>query len=299
MSRPFILLAVACCLLSAVASHAQEWKDSPFHRPGLYAGIAGTYAYDQGLQNYLEDSFDEITDSWNARRGVPCPDTDGDGEPNITACHQVPTTAPIKNFNVVSGDAVGVNARIGYRLRPWFAAEIQVEYVPPMTTTAEIENKAIGDIGGVPVTQVGVIEKMTSTHEMTTAMLNARFFFPFGRVQPYMLGGAGFVYAQTTGEFLTYCSLDTQCRKAGFQPTVENPNPPPARVPVDVTLYPIDVGSGALESGMDFGFRAGGGIDFYLNEHLVLNWEATAVIPTGRLDTLNYYSFGWGIQYRF
>jgi hypothetical protein len=65
------------------------------------------------------------------------------------------------------------------------------------------------------------------------------------------------------------------------------------------TLYPIDVGAGALESGMDFGFRAGGGIDFYLNENLVLNWEATAVIPTGKLDLLNYYSFGWGIQYRF
>jgi hypothetical protein len=28
-------------------------------------------------------------------------------------------------------------------------------------------------------------------------------------------------------------------------------------------------------------------------------WEATAVIPTGKLDMLNYYSFGWGIQYRF
>jgi opacity protein-like surface antigen len=297
MSRPVILLAVACCLLSAVASHAQEWKESPFNRPGFYAGVSGTYAYDQGLQNYLEDSFTEITNTWNARRGVPCPDTDGDGQPNITACHFIPTAAPIKNFTVVGGDAVGINARIGYRLRPWFAAEFQVEYVPPMTTIADVENKSLGDVGGVAQTQVGVIERMTSTHQMTTAMLNARVLLPLGRIQPYMLGGAGFVYAQTTGEFVTYCSQDTQCRKEGFNVRVVDPQTG-RRVTV-ATLYPIDVGAGALESGMDFGFRAGGGIDFYLNEHLVLNWEATTVIPTGKLDTLNYYSFGWGVQYRF
>jgi opacity protein-like surface antigen len=291
MSRPVILLAVACYLLSAVASHAQEWKESPFHRPGFYAGVSGTYAYDQGLQNYLEDEFTQITDGWNARRGVPCPGND------ITACHFIPTAAPIKNFNVESGDAVGINARIGYRLRPWFAAEFQVEYVPPMTTTAEIENKSLGSVGGVPATQVGVIERMTSTHEMTTAMLNARVFLPLGRIQPYMLGGAGFVYASTTGEFKTYCSLDTQCRKEGYEVRVRDPDT--NQLVTVTTLYPIDVGAGALESGMDFGFRAGGGIDFYLNEHLVLNWEATAVIPTGKLDMLNYYSFGWGIQYRF
>lgn len=291
MSRPVILLAVACCLLPAVASHAQEWKESPFNRPGLYAGVSGTYAYDQGLQNYLEDSFTEITNSWNARRGVACPDG------TYTSCQFIPTAAPIKNFTVVGGDAVGINARIGYRLRPWFAAEFQVEYVPPMTTIADIENKSLGTSSGVPQTQVGVIERMISTHEMTTAMLNARVLLPLGRIQPYMLGGAGFVYAQTTGEFVTYCSQDTECRKEGYPVRVFNPQTG-QRVTV-ATLYPIDVGAGALESGMDFGFRAGGGIDFYLNEHLVLNWEATAVIPTGKLDTLNYYSFGWGIQYRF
>ncbi len=166
-----------------------------------------------------------------------------------------------------------------------------------MTTTAEISNKALGDIGGVPATQVGVIETMTSTHEMTTAMMNARIFLPMGRIQPYMLGGAGFVYAQTTGDFATFCSLDTLCRKEGHPVNVDDPVT--GETVTVATLYPIDVGSGALESGLDFGFRAGGGIDFYLNEHLVLNWEATTVIPTGKLDTLNYYSFGWGIQYRF
>ena len=298
MSRPVILLAVACCLLPAVASRAQTWEESPFHRPGFYAGVAGSYAYDQGLQNYLEDSFTTITDTWNSRRGVVCSeDTDGDGDVDITDCHFISTRAPIKNFNVISGDAVGINARLGYRFRPWFAAEFQVEYVPAMTTIAEVSNKALGDIGGTPTTQVGVIERMESTHEMTTAMMNARIFLPLGRIQPYMLGGAGFVYAQTTGDFATYCSLETECRPAGFEAKATDPA---TQEPVTVaTLYPIDVGSGALESGMDFGFRAGGGIDFYLNEHFVLNWEATAVIPTGKLDRLNYYSFGWGIQYRF
>jgi opacity protein-like surface antigen len=293
MSRPVILLAVACCLLPAVTSHAQSWKESPFHRQGFYAGLSGTYAFDQGLSNYLEDAFTEMNDAWNARRGVVC----------TAPCQLLPVeVAPIRSNNVTSGDAIGINARLGYRLRPWFAMEFQVEYVPPMETSVELKNKLLGTVvlpsGDIDVAKSFVVEEMNSTHEMTTAMLNARIFFPTGRIQPYLLGGAGIVYSQTTGEFATYCSLDVQCRPAGFNLKVTNPNPPPARVTID-TLYPVDVGSGALESGMDFGFRAGGGIDFYLNEHFVLNWEATAVIPTGKLEMLNYYSFAWGVQYRF
>jgi opacity protein-like surface antigen len=292
MSRPVILLAVAFCLLPAVTSHAQSWNESPPSRPGFYAGLSGTYAFDQGLSNDIEDSLTDITNAWNVRRGRPCPGG------VITACNFVGRNAPIKNFNVVSGDAVGITTRLGYRLRPWFAAEFQVEYVPPMTTTATIENKSIASTpGGQDATQIGVIETMTSTHEMTTGMLNARVILPMGRIQPYMLGGAGFVYAQTTGEFLTYCSLDVQCQEAGTEKWV--PDPQTGEMVKVGTLYPIDVGQGALESGLDFGFRAGGGIDLYLNEHFLLNWEATAVIPTGKLNTLNYYSFSWGIQYRF
>jgi opacity protein-like surface antigen len=306
MSRPVILLAVAFCLLPAVTSHAQSWMESPFSRPGFYAGLSGTYAFDQGLSNDIEDSLTEITNAYNVRRGVPCPDDypppDGDGREDIWACDRVARNSPIKNFNVVSGDAVGVTARLGYRLRPWFAAEFQVEYVPPMTTTATIENKSIATTpGGQDATQIGVIETMTSTHEMTTGMLNARVILPMGRVQPYMLGGAGFVYAQTTGEFMTYCAQDVQCQEAGTEKWVKYPatHPNAGEEVLTATLYPIDIGRGALESGLDFGFRAGGGIDLYLNEHFVLNWEATAVIPTGKLHMMNYYSFSWGIQYRF
>ena len=121
---------------------------------------------------------------------------------------------------------------------------------------------------------------MTSRHEMFSATANARLFFPTGRVQPYMLGGMGFVYAQTTGDYNSHCVLGRRCIRADNQ-------------------APVDVGAGALDSGLDFGFRAGGGIDVYLNEHLVANWEATTLIPIGKLDKLNYYSFAWGLQYRF
>jgi opacity protein-like surface antigen len=267
MSRPVILLAVACCLLPAVASHAQNWKESPFHRQGFYAGLAGTYAFDQGLSNYLEDTFTELTDAWNARRGT---------DPSVPAL-----TSPIKNNDVNASGSVGVNARVGYRMRPWFAGELQVEYVPPLYTEVEIENKTLGTTGTSAATQVAIVETMPSRHELVTATANARIFFPTGRVQPYMLGGMGFVYSQTTGDYLSHCVKGPRCLK----PTNRNP--------------PVDVGSGALENGLDFAFRAGGGVDLYLNEHFVLNWEATAVIPTGKLDKLNYYSFSWGVAYRF
>jgi opacity protein-like surface antigen len=306
MSRPVILLAVAFCLLPAVTSHAQSWTESVYSRPGFYAGISGTYAADIAVQNSLEDALGDITNAWNTRRGLPCPDLfpppNGDGVEDIWECDRVSVNAPIKNFNVVSGDAVGLTARLGYRFRPWFAAEFQVEYVPPMTTTATIENEPIAASGaGANATQVGVMETLTARHEMTTGMLNARVILPMGRVQPYMLGGAGFVYAQTTGELKTFCSQDVQCQPAGFEKWVPYPesHPQAGELVKVATLYPIDLGQGVLESGLDFGFRAGGGIDLYLTEHFLLNWEATAVIPTGKLNEMNYFSFSWGIQYRF
>ncbi|MDH3520861.1 MAG: porin family protein, partial [Myxococcales bacterium] len=122
------------------------------------------------------------------------------------------------------------------------------------------------------------VETLTSTHEIISATLNARVFFPLGRVQPYALGGAGIMHSQTTGNYRSYCIQTRNCSD---------------------TDPPLDAGSGILEDGFDFGFRAGGGLDFYVNENVVLNWEVGAVLPIGQLQNLNYYVFTWGLQYRF
>jgi hypothetical protein len=46
-------------------------------------------------------------------------------------------------------------------------------------------------------------------------------------------------------------------------------------------------------------WRFGGGIDFYLSEHVVASAEVSYVMPWGKLDNLDYYSIGVGLQYRF
>ena len=45
--------------------------------------------------------------------------------------------------------------------------------------------------------------------------------------------------------------------------------------------------------------RLGGGLDFYLTENVVITAEGSYLMPTGKLDGLDYYSFGVGLQYRF
>jgi opacity protein-like surface antigen len=45
--------------------------------------------------------------------------------------------------------------------------------------------------------------------------------------------------------------------------------------------------------------RMGGGLDIYLTENVVLVTSALYNWPTGKIDSLGYWSFGGGIQYRF
>lgn len=291
MSRTTLLLAAACCLLPAVASRAEDWRESPFHREGFYAGLSGGYFYDQGLQEALEDTFGSATRNFNNART----------NPNLV----------IKSEEVLTFGSVGVNAKAGYRFNPWFALEFQAEYVPTIRGEVSITNKNLEGIPLDPTTttvrdcnprvplppgepkpdcRMGVIprkvETMTSTHEMISGTVNAKIFFPLGRVQPYAIGGGGLVHAKTTGGYLSFCTRTPQCQPGdGSGGLGDGP--------------PLDAGKGILEDGLDFAFRAGGGVDLYLTEHFLFNWEAGAMLPIGTLQNLNYYFFNWGLQYRF
>lgn len=63
------------------------------------------------------------------------------------------------------------------------------------------------------------------------------------------------------------------------------------------------VGIGYLEvdDEWDFAARFGGGLDIYITENIVLNLDATYVIPTSdeELNDADYVSVGWGFIYRF
>jgi len=53
------------------------------------------------------------------------------------------------------------------------------------------------------------------------------------------------------------------------------------------------------ESDDAFAMRFGGGIDLYATANVVVSLEADYVLPFGNLNSLDYISIGWGLQYRF
>lgn len=70
-------------------------------------------------------------------------------------------------------DTWGVNTRVGYRVTSWFAVEAEYEWLDELDVS-------FGPLHGSLGTQ--------------TATANFRFIGPFGRFQPYFLGGLGAVW---------------------------------------------------------------------------------------------------------
>jgi hypothetical protein len=57
---------------------------------------------------------------------------------------------------------------------------------------------------------------------------------------------------------------------------------------------------GVLEDDWDFAGRFGGGLDVYVTRNVVINVDATYVLPVSSpLDDLDYVSVGWGLLFRF
>jgi len=80
-----------------------------------------------------------------------------------------------------------------------------------------------------------------------------------GFIQPYVLAGAGWMWEDTTG-----------------------------------TSAP-----GFNQNNNGFAGRFGGGIDFFLTEHLFLTADAAYLLPSGDVKRLNQTMVGGAIQYRF
>jgi hypothetical protein len=49
----------------------------------------------------------------------------------------------------------------------------------------------------------------------------------------------------------------------------------------------------------DFAMRFGGGVDLYASENTVLGLGVDFVLPTDKVNGLDYISIGLGFQYRF
>jgi opacity protein-like surface antigen len=137
-------------------------------------------------------------------------------------------------------NSFGLDARLGYRLCKRVAVEGQYQYVPGFDVDFEDHNIA--------------------TINTNTFTLNGKVYaLPEDSLQPYFLGGIGFLHA------------------GGHS----------------------DIPGASLSGATGFAGRVGIGADYYLTNNVILNVEFTAVLPTGPVSDLRVLPLVFGAQYRF
>lgn len=221
-------------LLSAPASGQEDYG-----RTGFYVGVAGATA----IFTKLDDQLGSVP--------AQLPQEPEGGMPRV----------PIE-----AEPSLGVNARVGYRFLPHFAAEAHLEYLSGSLLSADTHRFR------------------TEITELTALTLTGDFkaYFLTGMIQPFALVGGGWM--KTWGKDLTFnpatlCKGDVKIPDCNF----EEPNP-------------IDT--------FDDGFvgRFGGGVDVFVTRKVSMGLAASYVIPFGSWNTgldYNYISIDWGLQYHF
>lgn len=72
---------------------------------------------------------------------------------------------------------------------------------------------------------------------------------------------------------------------------------------VEIDGSPVEVMPGIFQrlavQKTDFAARFGAGLEVYATEQIVINLDASYVLPAGGLEDFDYVSIGWGFQYRF
>jgi len=138
---------------------------------------------------------------------------------------------------------LGLNLIAGYRFLPHLAAEAQFEW---------FGNANVALDNGDNSTDILKVETLNFSGNLKGYLLT-------GRVQPFVLAGAGLMHANGKDKLLL----------------------------------------GIETNGDAFAARFGGGIDLYINEHFVIVGEGGYLLPTGKLDHLKQVVWSAGLQYRF
>jgi opacity protein-like surface antigen len=147
--------------------------------------------------------------------------------------------------NVDAGNTYGADARIGYRVHPNIAVEAQGQYYG----RANFDATPAGAAGS---TDVGSFEGASGT-------ANVKIYPIVGRVQPYVLGGLGFLWAKVRN--------DIPGAKSGDDTEVAG--------------------------------RGGLGVDIYLDENFAVNIEGSYLQPASNLKDFPLAAVTGGIQYHF
>jgi opacity protein-like surface antigen len=155
---------------------------------------------------------------------------------------------------------VGVNGRVGYRMHPRVAAEVQFEWLFPSDVALTRKDRETGEF--LSDDSAFEVKSWVVTANLKGYVLTA------GNLQPFLVLGAGMMNGEVDGEV-------TKDDAGG---TTRH------RVSVD---------------GFSFLGRMGGGVDYYFTPHIVGTVDLTYVLPVGDLSDFPYISGGLGLQYRF
>ncbi|MCH2171681.1 porin family protein [Myxococcota bacterium] len=263
MRRISRVLVIGWVLMVASALNAEEEKKRvPYVHSGFYVGISGGLSMEQFDDHYSTSEY--LTTSGNGiltRTGLSASLF---GDPPVAIeppLDEINASPTLMSLKIQ--DRVNGMFRFGYRFHPRFALEITFEVVDEFDVDVEEE---------IPFrnsSQTSPDEPRRVNVQETTTGLKLRPLVATANAKAYLL----------TGRFQPYFL-------AGAGPmfaSVENTR------------------SGVTENKVVAALRAGGGLDFYITENVIMNTGISYVYPFGSLqDGLDYVSFELlGFQYRF
>jgi opacity protein-like surface antigen len=271
------LLSIGCLATTLLTEKVEEGYD----RRGVYLALSGGYARENFTDSSVFNLFDgEIRDNLQTFRETP---DLGDPDASPPEPPGDPGIYSLAYGGGLDDDTFGITGRGGYRCHPFFSTELQFEWLDDFDggSIQETGTTPGADWPDQPDDTLRNYEFKLETLVFTT---NVKGHLMTGRYQPFVLAGLGFMRMETKARDITPNDEATtaQCpRPSGGAP------PEPCHAP--------QVSDRRVEVAMRFG----AGLDFYMTENVLISAEGSYLMPTGKLNGLDYYVFSLGLQYRF
>jgi opacity protein-like surface antigen len=258
------LMAIGCMAVALLDPDDEDDGDG-YDRQGFYTALSGSYARENFNVSAVTNLVDgELQDNLRILRDTPddmgTPTDPTDDDPGVYTL----------SLDDLDEDVFGFLARAGYRCNSHVSVEYQSEWLEIFKGTIA-ENR-------VPLNDT--MRRFDLELESLVVTSNVKGHLLTGRYQPFVLAGFGFMRMENKTNDITPAAL---------------PRPPSCPPGPDTPCFAAQ----ASDRRVELAVRFGAGLDFYVNRNVVVSAEASYLMPTGKLDKLDYYSFGLGLQYRF
>ncbi len=186
----------------------------------------------------------------------------------FNAFQQFEASAASEPVDATFEDALGFQARVGYRLTSILAGEIQGDFNSGFRTLIP----AGPDNPDLPV---GTLVPFDLEHGIIS--FNAKAIAPLGRFEPYALVGIGGMWTNLVTGFDTGVACGPGWYWGWWCTGVRT----------------------RVASGGGFISRFGGGFDVWVTEDLAVTVDASYVLPTGEISPLEFWTLNWGAKFKY